>query len=177
MKALELLKKMDMDAKLEKSTLPLHAIPKSKFSPTSSNGLTKCIIAMIELSGGYAVRIQVQGQYNESLGMFTKSHTRKGTADIHAVFKGRHISIEVKYGKDKMSKEQIATKDMVEAAGGIYMIARSFETWHEEFIQLDFMPYVTLMRKAVEYEMKTAISGTEENTMNRLYMMLCEWLK
>ena len=168
---------MAMDAKAEKSSMPSHAIPKAAFSDKDANGLTKCIVAFLTLSGGYAVRINVQGQWNESLGRFTKSQTRKGTADIHACYKGRHISIEVKHGKDKMSKEQIATKNDVHASGGFYMIARSFQTWYDEFVELDFAPELTLLLSAIEFEAKTATSGTEEAVLKRLYLMLSKWLE
>jgi 3-methyladenine DNA glycosylase Tag len=66
-----------------------------------------------------------------------KGTTKRGTADIHAVICGRHASIEVKVGKDRMSDAQHKTKAAIEKAGGTYYIARNFESfmeWYQQFI-------------------------------------------
>lgn len=49
----------------------------------------------------------------------------KGSSDILGCLKGRFIGIEVKVGADRQRKEQSAFQRAVEAAGGIYILARS----------------------------------------------------
>lgn len=107
--------------------LPDNARVLKSFSEKTSNELTKSIVAYITFKGGYAVRINTQGQWNESLQKWTKSNTRKGTADIHACYQGKHYSIEIKIGHDRMSTEQIVTEHDVMKAGGIYICARSLQ--------------------------------------------------
>lgn len=110
---------------------PDNARVKSRYSDDSANALTTAILACIELHGGYAVRINTQGQYNEKLGRRTFSTTRKGTADIHGCLSGRHLSIEVKFQGDTLSEEQKSTASDVERAGGLYFVARDYEAfWH-----------------------------------------------
>lgn len=113
------------------------------FTDATANGLTNCIIDWINGSGGTANRINTQGQVrkervefagnqHKDFIRFTTSTTRKGTADIHGVMNGRHLSIEVKIGADRLSKEQIKEQERITAAGGLYFVARnmqSFVTW------------------------------------------------
>jgi hypothetical protein len=110
------------------------------YNDTTSNGLTKCIIDWIIYSGWDANRINTQGQvrkerielafgnYRDNI-TYTPSTTRKGTADIHAVVKGRHISIEVKIGRDKQSEYQSKEQQRVTNAGGIYYIAKDMQSF------------------------------------------------
>lgn len=114
-------------------TVPDYARPKAKYSTTDANGLTKAIVEYIDLSGGWATRISVEGRYIESLKKRIPSSVKKGTADIHAVWKGYHLSIEVKIGKDKQSDEQRAVQKSVTDAGGYYFIATTFESFHQWF--------------------------------------------
>ncbi len=106
----------------------------------TANGLTKCIVDYINFSGGNANRINVQGQprkervalafgnYRDIL-RFTPSTTNKGTADLHCIIQGRHISIEIKIGKDKLSEHQIKEMNRVTAAGGLYFVARDMQSF------------------------------------------------
>ncbi len=117
-----------------------------RYNETTANGLTKCIMDFINFSGGNANRINVQGQLRKvRVGLpislyghnfrYTPSSTNKGTADIHAIVKGRHVSIEVKIGKDKQSEHQVKEMNRVTAAGGLYFIARdmqSFVEWYKK---------------------------------------------
>lgn len=117
----------------------------------STNGLTRCILDFINLSGWQAERISSSGRWiqegqkeidfytgkeTSAGGRYIKGSGTKGTADISATVKGRSVKIEVKYGKDKMSPEQIKYKASIERAGGIYMIAKTFDDWLEEFKQI-----------------------------------------
>lgn len=110
------------------------------YSDVTANGLTNCIIDWINGSGGTANRINTQGQVRkervEFAGnqhrefiRFTPSTTRRGTADVHGVMRGRHLSIEVKIGADKQSKEQIREQERITRAGGIYYIAKDMESF------------------------------------------------
>jgi hypothetical protein len=53
-------------------------------------------------------------------------------ADITAVVNGRHVSIEVKTGRDKPRPEQMNVKRQIEDAGGIYIFVRTFEDFLEQ---------------------------------------------
>ena len=127
-------------------------IPLTDWKDTSANGLTKCIIFWINTMGGQAERISNQGQYRagkkievgtgeiqytkELKGKWTPGQGTKGTADISATIRGRSVKIEVKYGKDRQSDAQKQYQEMIEKAGGIYFIAKTFDdfvTWYESF--------------------------------------------
>jgi hypothetical protein len=111
--------------------VPDHCLVKPKYSDTTANDLTTCIIDYIKFIGGYAVRINTQGQYNEKLKKWTKGTTTRGTADVHACISGLHFSIEIKIGKDQLSTYQIETKRQVEQAGGFYFVAGDFPAFYE----------------------------------------------
>src|SRR5450432_1936458 len=66
------------------------------YSDKTANALTKSIIDYIKFNGGDANRINTQGTMRKIKGKatWTPGGIRKGTADIHAIFQGRHISIE-----------------------------------------------------------------------------------
>lgn len=138
MTLLQQLTELDLAAKrLKYPNVPRFAVKPTKFSDNTANDLTRAIIRWIELNGGYAVRIQTQGQYNQQLGRWTKGTTRKGTADIHAVYNGQHLSIEIKIGRDKVSAEQRRTADQVNRSGGLYFIARDFESFWQWFTTIE----------------------------------------
>lgn len=128
--------------KLDHPSMPEFAIVKTKFNDSTSNDLTKCILAYFRMNGGYAVRINTQGQWNEKLGMFTKSTTKKGTSDVHGCLNGRFYSIEVKIGRDSQSDEQEETQVYVEASGGLYFVAKNYQSFYE---------WISIKRKDVEY--------------------------
>jgi hypothetical protein len=96
-------------------------IPKPKYPDTKkANGLTRFVIDIINWSGGYANRISSAGRVVN--GRYIPGTTRKGTADIHAIIKGHHFSIEIKVGKDRMSEWQEQERERVRNAGGNYLI-------------------------------------------------------
>lgn len=119
------------------------------FKDNSANGLTKCVIAFIQLKGGQAERISTTGRAIDRTQTFEdvtgrtrtigrvewiKGNTTTGSADISATIQGRSVKIEVKMN-DKQSPAQKEYQRAVEAAGGIYFIARSFEaflTWYNQ---------------------------------------------
>ena len=109
---------------------------KSKFVVKDTNSLTLAVKRCLELHDCYVVRVQSQGQWNQALGRFTKSNTGKGTADLHAVINGRHVSAEIKWGKDRLSADQKRTAQQVQASGGLYLTVKDYDTfwiWFEQY--------------------------------------------
>lgn len=123
-------------SKTQYPSIPDHCRPKPSFKTTDANGLTKAIVEFIDLSGGWATRISTEGRYIESLGKRIPSSVKKGTADIHAVWNGRHLSIEVKIGADRQSAEQKEIQSDIEKAGGLYYIAKDFDSFHNWITKL-----------------------------------------
>lgn len=122
-------------------------IPLTQWKDNSANNLTKCIIFWIKAMGGQAERISNQGQYRvgkkieiasgfkQLPGKWTPGTGTKGTADISATIRGRSVKIEVKQ-KDKQSEAQKQYQQSIESAGGIYYIAKDFDSfilWYEKF--------------------------------------------
>jgi len=103
------------------------AVIKPSYRDDSANGLTKCIVAWLRLNGHFAARINSTGLYDPRLGKYRPSGARKGMADITAVVNGKHISIEIKIGKDRLRPDQTKIKAEVEAAGGRYLVVQNFD--------------------------------------------------
>lgn len=145
MKAIEYLKRLDAIAKEKKyANVPRNYIPATNFTDKTANGLTNCILKWMELHGHYATRINtmgrklpdtsivdVLGRTRVMPGTWIPGTTRRGTADIHAIIGGKHISIEVKVGRDRMSEEQHGTMHDIETSGGIYFIAKDFDSFYD----------------------------------------------
>jgi hypothetical protein len=111
------------------------------YTDATTNGLTNAIMDFLKFKKHYANRINCMGVMRRINGemKYTPSATRKGTSDITAIINGKHVSIEVKCKatKDRMSKEQMKEKQLVEAAGGIYYVAtdmKSFIEWYNKLI-------------------------------------------
>lgn len=115
--------------------------PTIPFVANSANSLTRCIEAYIRVTGGYADRINNTGIYDSKTGKWRKSGTRKGIADIMATKKVQYddrifavpVAIEVKWGKDRLSEDQLKIKAEYEAAGGVYLVARTWEQFVEDY--------------------------------------------
>ena len=105
---------------------------KTTFRDDTANNLTKSVIAYIRLQGGFAARINSTGIFDNKLGKYRRSGARKGMSDIVATIGGKSINIEIKIGRDKMRPEQLKVKQEVEAAGGIYIVASSFDNFLEQ---------------------------------------------
>jgi len=133
-------------------SVPDYAIPIPKYSDSKTNGLTKCVIAFINLSGFQAERISNSGRYIDNKKTFVDVVGRNrtvgsgkwipgsgtpGTADISSTIMGRSVKIEIKFGNDKQSPAQKRYQEMIESAGGIYIIVKTFDQfiqWYDEFI-------------------------------------------
>lgn len=122
------------------------------YSDKTANQLTRSIIDFLNFSGHYANRINVQGQarvkripkFNILSGKveqhervhYTKSMTAKGTPDIDTIIFGKAAKIEVKAGGDRIRDEQTEQGQRIEAAGGLYFVARSmpaFLRWYKQY--------------------------------------------
>jgi len=131
---------------------PEHALVPVKHSDKTANGLEKAIVAFLQAEGWQAERIKNTGRYvDESYtyvnvmgqtrkagtGRYIKGTGTNGSADLSATIKGRSVKVEVKINKDRQSEVQRKYQADIERAGGVYVIAKDFETWHGWY--LDFI--------------------------------------
>ena len=122
-------------------SMPPDYIPLTKFTDKTANGLTKCVIAWINLNGGQAERINTMGRMLDKTKVVSdtfgnkrtigsvewqKGTGQKGSADISATIQGRSVKIEVKM-KDKQSIDQIKYQNDIENAGGQYWLVHNFD--------------------------------------------------
>ena len=129
-------------------SMPAYARTVPRYSDTTANGLTKCVIDYIRLTGGLAERINSTGRYIDNsqvfedvlgrkrsigTGQWLPTSGMKGTADISAVIRGRAVKIEIKIGKDRQSEDQKKYQQAVEQAGGIYLTCHSFAEFYDWF--------------------------------------------
>lgn len=129
-KELELLK---FEHDYKNSNIPEYVKSKDKYRDDTANGLTKCIIAYLRLSGAFCTRLNSTGIYRADIKRFVRNTQRKGLADVVGIHKGLMFQIEVKIGKDKMSKYQKQIKKDFKKAGGYYFIAKDFESFKDWF--------------------------------------------
>ncbi len=115
------------------------------YTDKTANGLTRMVMDWIKFNKGQSERINVTGRFikakmiTDVVGFkrqvgndkWIKSSGTKGSADISATIKGRSVKIEVKIGKDKMSEDQFKYQEAIEKAGGIYYIAKDFDSFYE----------------------------------------------
>jgi len=146
---LKQLKLLDVERKKQANPIMAkdhpHAITPYPYKQNSANSLTRCIVDYINFTGHFAVRINNGGTFRKGktfknvLGGTVKMkdtytfNGTKGVADIDAMKNGRKVAIEVKYGKDRMSQAQIEMKERIERSGGIYLVAKTFEQFCEEW--------------------------------------------
>jgi hypothetical protein len=106
------------------------------YDPKTANGLTKMIVDWIKYNGGQAERISTTGRYIVAQKKWIKGSGTKGSADISAIIKNNKgiaipCKIEVKIGRDKQSEDQVKYQQAIEKAGGIYYIAKDFDSFYE----------------------------------------------
>jgi len=129
------------------NTPPQYLAPR-KFEDKTANGLTKCVIEFIRLNGGQAERtsntgrrIDTQITFCDVIGCqrtiggthWINGSGTNGTADISSTILGKSVKIEIKIGADRQSETQKLYQKSIEQAGGIYIVASSFEqflTWY-----------------------------------------------
>jgi hypothetical protein len=126
-----------MHFKMKGKTLPRSLWVDSSFSDKTANDLTKLIMKWMEVHGHFAARINSGAVYDARLGCYRKgSGATVGMADINAVMGGKSVSIEVKIGKDKIRESQIKVKAQIEAAGGVYIVVRTFDDFLTQIKEL-----------------------------------------
>lgn len=116
-----------------------------KYTDKTANGLTRMVTDWIKFNGGQAERINVTGRFikakmvTDVVGFkrqvgndkWIKGNGTVGSADISATIKGRSVKIEVKIGRDRQSEYQKQYQESIERAGGIYYIAKDFDSFYE----------------------------------------------
>lgn len=128
-------------------SVPDRAIPIPKYSDSKTNGLTKCVISFIVLSGYQAERISNSGRYIENKKKFVDVAGRNrtvgsgkwipgsgtaGTADISAIIRSKKGTvipwkIEIKFKADKQSEAQKRYEETITDVGGVYSIVKTFD--------------------------------------------------
>lgn len=145
-KAIRVLKDLYLNnSRIKHPTFPEYARVTPKYTDKTANGLTKCIVDFLNLTGNQAERINCMGRiidtrktYVDVCGRhrtvgtvkYGKTTGKRGTADISATIQGRSVKIEVKIGADKQSPAQKEYQKQIEASGGLYFIARNFEQFY-----------------------------------------------
>lgn len=108
-----------------------------KSVPKTTNNITTGIINFLNAEGHKAVRINVQGQWDEALGIWRKSGSTNGVLDIACTLCpiGKHLVIDVKKGKDKIRKEQLAYMIEVVNCGGLAYAVNDLEHFKEIYFK------------------------------------------
>lgn len=150
MKVMEKLRELHYQNWRRLTTAPDYTYPRPNYSDKKANGLTKCIIDFLNFSGYQAERISSEGRVIDTRKTYTDvtgrvktiggiqraySTTTNGTADISATIGGRSIKIEVKIGRDMQSEAQRGYQKSIERAGGVYFIAKDFQSFYEWFTE------------------------------------------
>jgi len=135
------------EKKIKYPSMPPEYIAPVKYNDSTANGLTRCIVDFLRIRGHQSERISTTGRPIDRQTTFTDVTGRmrtigrvewipgtgtNGSADISATIAGRSVKIEVKIN-DSQSKAQKKYQQDIEAAGGLYVIVRSFAqflTWY-----------------------------------------------
>jgi len=128
------------------------ALVPRKYTDRTANGLTKCVIDFLKLSGWQAERVSVTGRpvdqsriVTDVVGTARRIGSVKwipgtmtaGSADISATIRGRSVKIEVKIGRDRQSEAQKKYQADIVKAGGAYIIVSNFDeflSWYNGFL-------------------------------------------
>lgn len=97
-----------------------------KVDTDTANGLTRAIIDTVNFAGGLVWRqnvVAVRGRATHC----------KGIPDVVGMFGGRFIGVEVKIGRDKQSVWQDEFERKCKQAGGVYIVAHTFEEFAAAF--------------------------------------------
>ena len=139
-------------------TIPERCRVPQKFDDSTAPHLEKTIIAFGAMNGWCLNKISTTGVFRDNrkvvtdcLGnrrmigsaRWTPGGATKGVADITGVIAGRYVEIEVKIGRDRQSEVQKAHQASVEAAGGIYFIAKTFDGFVDSLIQRGLLQQFT----------------------------------
>lgn len=128
--ALQELEQMHLQEQMRKyPNYPKEYFITPKFKIKEANGLTAAITHYIDLKGGYASRINSGGVYDQKLGTHRHGTTKRGFSDIQGVYNGLALYIEIKIAADRQSEYQKEFQKSVTKAGGLYFIAKDFESF------------------------------------------------
>ena len=84
------------------------------------NDIVNQVLAYLRLRGVMAWRNNTTGVYDTVRKVFRTFHGRKGVSDVMGVLPGgKIICVECKSGTGKLTKEQAAFIDEINAAGGL----------------------------------------------------------
>lgn len=149
--SIKVLQELKYHDSCSKTKMPPQYVAKVTYTDKTANGLTKCIVDWINLNGYQAERISTTGRWIDNSkivtdvlgnskrigsGKYIKGSGTKGSADISATIRGKSIKIEVKIGADRQSESQLKYQQDVERAGGIYFIAKDFDSFIEFYKSL-----------------------------------------
>lgn len=153
--AIQLLKQLSVNHKRNKyPSVPDDSLPATNYNDRTANGLTRCIIDFLTFKGWQAERINNTGRmidrrtsYTDVMGRnktiggvdWIRGTGTDGTADISATVAGKSVKIEVKIGRDRQSDAQRKYQQMIERAGGVYVIAKTlqgFYDWYTKTFEL-----------------------------------------
>ena len=84
---------------------------------------------MYHVREGVAYRINNGAVYDVKRKVYRAGVQKKGVPDIIGIINGRFIGIEVKIGKDRQSADQKLIEKEINAAGGVYFIAKSYDDY------------------------------------------------
>lgn len=100
----------------------------------SANKLTKSILQYLNASGFVAWNVYNGAVYDPKIKQYRKNKAKKlGVFDICGFRKsdGKHIEVEVKWGRDKMSIHQKLHLDDLQKSGALCYIANHFDEFVE----------------------------------------------
>ncbi len=118
--------------------MPEHAIPKTTFRDTNTNGLTQAILATFKVHDIFATRIDSKGTYNQALKRFIPSNQKRGLPDLFAQVPGLPpIWVEVKCDatRDRLRPHQEETIEQLRKSGAIVFIAGNYDDFYQWFKQ------------------------------------------
>jgi hypothetical protein len=136
-------------------TFPFNYLARTKYTDKTANGLTKCIVDFLNLSGHQAERIRSEGRmidntrivtdvlgHRKTIGSvkYIKASSQNGTADISATVQvfvmGRPLGIACKWEvkmRDKQSVAQAKYEQAVTTAGGKYFLVHNWQEFMEQY--------------------------------------------
>lgn len=117
-------------------SIPRHAMVRPKYSDGSANSLTTIVRDFLKMKGHYCGRTNTTGTYSVKLGKYIHSGATRGQTDLNCIVNGRSVQVEIKFGRDKLSPAQVEIMEQVQAAGGIYLIVRSFNDFIMQYQQI-----------------------------------------
>ena len=139
-KALTTLCQLADAAKVDKHpTVPY--LVRSKYSDKDANGLTRCVVDYLKLSGHFATRLASTGTYRADLQKFVPSQQRAGMPDVLAIIEGRALFIEIKTGKDRLSAIQQDTHKALSDAGAWVYVTHNFQDFVDWFAHVTRPPF------------------------------------